>query len=543
MEKDRLSRKLVVLLHADVVGSTSLVQENETLAHERIQDTFWRFSESICSFGGVALEIRGDALVAEFSRASDSVSASLAFQADNTAHNEQLPDGIRPVLRIGIAMGEVVVANSTVTGEGIVLAQQLEQLAEPGRVCIQAAAYETLPKRLPFAYETLGEQQVKGFDEPVRVYVVSMKPGSELPEPEASGQFDAAALELPDKPSIAVLPFSNMSGDPGQEFFGDGITADIITALSKVSDLMVIARNSTFIYKGNSVDVKQVASDQGVHYVLEGSVGKAGNRVRVSVLLIDATTGQHKWAERYDRYLDDIFMVQDDITRKIITELDIQLRAGEQARFWSSSTENLEAWECFRLGRDVMDTNLNDDIPEAMRFLQKAVDLDSEYAAAWTLMAVCHFRVEEDARFSEDERKQALESMKECAERALECDPLDSTAYATLGMYHLTLKQYDEATDCANKSVNIAPNYAMNIAISAVILTKCGHPERAVERIRKAMRLCPIFPSWYLVVLGQASRVLGKIDEAVDSYVKVISRDPAEILRFSEGLRNAGLPE
>ena len=366
MGKEHLSRKLAVLLHADVVGSTSLVQKNEILAHERIQETFRRFSESIRNHGGVALEIRGDALVAEFARTSDAVSASLAFQIDNTAHNEQLTDDIRPELRIGIAMGEVVVANNTVTGEGIVLAQRLEQLARPGGTCIQAAAYETLPKRLPFEYDNLGEQPVKGFDEPVRVYTVRLKAGAVVPEPEASGQLDTPALELPDKPSIAVLPFTNMSDDPEQEFFSDGITEDIITALSRISAMLVIARNSTFIYKGKAVDVKQVGREQGVRYVLEGGVRKAGNRVRITAQLIDASTGQHRWADRYDRDLEDIFAVQDEITQKIVTELDVHLHSGEQVRLWSSGTGNLEAWECVRLGSDLLNSVTGDQIPEAI---------------------------------------------------------------------------------------------------------------------------------------------------------------------------------
>ncbi len=204
MEKDHLSRKLAVLLHADVVGSTSLVQKNETLAHERIQDTYRRYSETISSYGGVAIEIRGDALVAEFAKVSDAVSASLAFQATNTVLNEKISGDIQPVLRIGIAMGEVVVADNTVTGEGIVLAQRLEQLAEPGGVCIQGAAYETLPKRLPFDYENLGEQQIKGFDESVRVYAVSLESGGVIPESQAVAQPETSAPDLPEKPSIAV---------------------------------------------------------------------------------------------------------------------------------------------------------------------------------------------------------------------------------------------------------------------------------------------------------------------------------------------------
>ncbi len=587
-------RKLAVLLHADVVGSTSLVQKNETLAHERIQDTFRRFSETINNHEGIPHEIRGDALVAEFARASDAVSASLAFQTANTAHNEQISDDIQPVLRIGIAMGEVVVADNTVTGEGIVLAQRLEQMAEHGGVCIQGATYETVPKRLPFEYENLGEHQVKGFDVPVRVYAVSLQPGGLIPESQKVAQLDTSPpLELPDEPSIAVLPFTNMSGDPEQEFFSDGITEDIITALSKISALLVIARNSTFIYKGKAVDIKQVGRDQGVRYVLEGSVRKSGKRVRITAQLIDTTTGHHKWAERYDRDLEDIFTVQDEITIKIVSALDVHLRPGEQVRLWSSGTANLEAWECVRLGSDLLRSYRAEDVPEAMLLLQRAIDLDPEYATAWVDLADCHFQVEEDARYSKDERKQALELMRECALRALQYDPSCAEAYAVLGLFHLTSKEYDKAIHNANKSVDMAPNHAINIAISAIILNKCGQPERAFERIRKAVRLCPIYPIWFLSGLGQISRVLGNIDETVDAYSEIISRDPdsleghislaeilgeadrteeamisaaevlrvnpdfsiseyvsnlayrdlAEIKHFSEGLRKAGLPE
>lgn len=235
------SRKLAVLLHADVVGSTALVQADETLAHERIRDAFRRFSEIIATHGGIAHEIRGDAVVAEFSKASDAVSASLSFQDANTAHNRNFDDAVLPVVRVGIAMGEVVIADNTVTGEGIVLAQRLEQLAEPGGVCIQGAAYETVPKRLPFEYENLGERELKGFDEPVRAFRVVIAglhaKAVETPSDE---------LKIPDEPSIAVLPFTNMSGDSEQEFFADGLSEDIITGLSSVRGLLVIARGSTF---------------------------------------------------------------------------------------------------------------------------------------------------------------------------------------------------------------------------------------------------------------------------------------------------------
>ena len=328
-------RKLAVLLHADVVGSTSLVQMNETLAHERIRDAFRRFSETIASHGGIAHEIRGDALVAEFARASDAVSASIAFQAANTNHNKQLSGDIQPALRIGIAMGEVVVADNTVTGEGIVLAQRLEQLAEPGGVYIQGAAYETVPKRLPFDYEDMGECQVKGFDHPQRVYAVTEQAES-ASKPETGSKPALVSPDLPDKPSIAVLAFSNMSGDPEQEYFSDGITEDIITELSRFRSLFVIARNSSFAYKGKSLNVVEIGQELGVAYLVEGSVRKVGNRVRITAQLIDAESGNHVWAERYDRNLDDIFAVQDEVANAIVTAVEPALGSvASRPRIWT----------------------------------------------------------------------------------------------------------------------------------------------------------------------------------------------------------------
>lgn len=293
------SRKLAVILHADVVGSTKLVRINETLAHQRIQDAFQRFSRTIASYGGIAHELRGDALLAEFSRSSDAVAASLAYQAENANLNAMLDDEIRPAIRVGIAMGEVVIADNTITGDGVVLAQRLEQLAQPDGVCIHDAAYQTVPKRLPFVYESLSEQTLKGFDQPVRAHRVTLEPGVATPSPEHRGaaqkfkavwrRTTAAVLALvlvgagalvwwqsrppdaqsssvegteaaiPEQLSIAVLPFTNMSGHPEQEYFSDGITEDLITDLSKLSGLFVIARNSTFVYKGKHVDIPTIA--------------------------------------------------------------------------------------------------------------------------------------------------------------------------------------------------------------------------------------------------------------------------------------------
>lgn len=527
-------RKLAVLLHADVVGSTSLVQMNETLAHERIQDTFRRFSETIASHDGIAHEIRGDALVAEFTRASDAVSAAVDFQSANATHVEELLDEIRPIVRIGIAMGEVIVADNTVTGEGIVLAQRLEQLAKPGSICIQGAAYETVPKRLPFGFENLGEHVLKGFDQPVKAFVATLKSGEKPPAPEkeasAHGTESGGPL-VSDEPSIAVLSFTNMSNDPEQEFFSDGISEDIITALSKISALMVVARNSTFIYKGKAVDIMQVGREQGVRYVLEGSVRKAGNRVRITAQLIDAMTGKHIWAERYDRNLDDIFELQDEITRKVVTALDVQLVLGEQGRLWSSSTKNLEAWEIARLAWNLTGLYRRENLPEVKRLLEKAIDLDPEYAFAWALMAGCNSQIADDPKCPKEKRIKALELTKECAEHALKLDPACSKGYVMLGLYHLNARDYDEAEYNANKAIEMSPNHANDLAVAAGILNKCGNPEIALERIRKAIRLSPVHPMWFLTNLGQIYRILGRYDDSIDVFTKMVRRDPD----FDEG--------
>jgi adenylate cyclase len=596
MAKDRLSSKLAVILHADVVGSTLLVQQNETLAHERIQGAFHRFSETIRTYGGIAREIRGDALVAEFDRASDAVTAAIAFQAKNEACNKSLDVDIRPSLRIGISLGEVIVADGTITGTGVVLAQRLEQLAEPGGVVVQGSVSETVPTRMPFEFESMGERILKGFDQPVRAFAVNLRSGEELPTSEGIAVLKIErprSFQVPDLPSIAVLPFTNMSADPEQDFFADGMAEDIITALSKVSSLMVIARNSTFTYKGKAVDVRQVGQDQGVRYVLEGGVRKAGSRVRITAQLVDASTGKHLWAERYDRDLEDIFAVQDEITRKIVSELDVHLRVGEMARLWSGGTGNLEAWECVRMGVDLLDGYRAVDVSKALRLAQKAIELDPVFAEAWVLMSSCNWHAQEQPDISEKERERCLESAREHDHRALQIDPSCAIALAHLALNDLHLRKYDDALRNANKSVKFGPNNAIVVAISAAIMVKCGQPQKALERIQKAMRLSPVYPWWFLMMLGQSSRLLGMIEVAIDAYKEIIRldldsleghiglaqilgesgktieasasaanllrvnpefsiseyvgnlaySDPAENLRFAEGLRNAGLPE
>jgi len=482
MEKGHLSRKLAVLLHADVVGSTSLVQMNETLAHERIQDAFRRFSETIINQGGIAHEIRGDALVAEFARASDAVNASLTFQAVNTTHNEQLSDDIRPILRIGIALGEVVIADNTVTGEGIVMAQRLEQLAEPGGLCVQGAAYDTMPKRLPFEYVNLGERTLKGIDEPVKVYSVKTQS-----EQGAIILKKGVAGTLPDKPSIAVLPFDNMSGDPDQEYFSDGISEDIITDLSKISGLHVIARNSSFVFKGTNVNIKQAATELGVRYVLEGSVRKSGDRVRITAQLIDSSSGGHLWAERYDRVLENIFDLQDEIAGSIVNALRVKISLSEERAIENKPTKNVVAYEFCLRGRSLLREMTRGAVELAATMFEKAIAIDPHYVQALAGLADCGSMLQFHYQLSGTEAQKILAYCK----LALEIDPNSSEAHASYGRFlSLKTEEHENAAREFEIAIELSPeSFEAHYYFGLMYLMTTNGVEKSVALMRQAYAL------------------------------------------------------
>ena len=532
--KERQPRKLAVIVHADVVGSTELVRRDDALAHERIRNAFQRFSRTIESYNGHPLELRGDALVAEFDRASDAVVASLAFQAENTRFNTTLEDDIQPAIRVGISLGEVVIADNTITGEGIVLAQRLEQLASSGEVCIQGAVYEAVPRRLPFEYKHLGEQNLKGFSEPVRAHVVRLKPGASAPAPEihallpddqpkrsterrivgpaiavlviagslvfwfkpwvseeGSMSIERTLNPLPDKPSIAVLPLDNLSGDPDQDYFVDGMTDDLITDLSKVSGLFVIARNSAFAYKGKSINVQQVSKDLGVAYVLEGSARRLGQKVRINVQLIDASTGGHVWAERYDRELKDIFLLQDEVVSEIVSALAVKLSDSEESQLARLPTQNLEAYDYFLRAERGLYSQDSKGLDQALLLYRRATSLDPEFAQAWAgdaRAAVDVWRLDWfDVMPGHVARNRAYES----AGRALDLDSKSARAYSVLAVLQMVDGRYDDAIDSARKAVSLQPNDADAYLNLALILSYSGQPDEAVTVMRTALRLDP----------------------------------------------------
>ncbi len=533
MAKDDLSGKLAVILHADVAGSTQLVQQDEQLAHERIRDAFRCFSDTIEKYHGRVQELRGDALLAEFERASDAVTAALSFQSDHHDHLQKINDDIQPEIRVGIALGEVVIADSTVTGAGVVLAQRVEQLAEPGGLCITSAIHEALPNRMPFSIESLGEQALKGFEEHVRVYRVQLGSGESVPSPQRKShrqavpgnwqkmtlmavvvvlvvvaigywsksslpQEEPASIEnmafpLPDKPSIAVLPFTNMSDDAQQEYFADGMTEDLITDISKVSGLFVIARNSVFTYKGKAVKVRQVAEELGVRYVMEGSVRRAGNQVRVNAQLIDATTGGHLWAERYDGSLDDVFAMQDKITRSIVTALAITLTGQEQGNLVRTETSNPDAYDAFLQGWKHYQRHTVDDSAKAVHHFEAALRLDPQYSQAHAALAAVYWEAW-DNHWAEALDISSLEAMKSAKQHLHEAMKQPSSlAHWVASNILIAEGNYQAAVTEARQIVALDSNNADGYAILANALALSGKSNESARLIDKAVRLNPNF--------------------------------------------------
>lgn len=560
MVQDRLSGKLAVILHADVAGSTQMVQQDEHLAHERIQNTFQLFSATIKEYSGQVLELRGDALLAEFERPSDAVSATLAFQSRQSEFLSSLNDDLKPEVRVGIAMGEVVVADNTITGAGVVLAQRVEQLAVPSGLCITAAVHEALPNRMPFDQEDLSEQALKGFDELVRVYRVRLNPGESVPSPEPSNDLSSSrrkwrsattaaivlvatlalvfwfkswesadkqlptdkALPLANKPSIAVLPFDNMSEDPNQEYFSDGIAEDIITDLSQLKNLAVIARNSSFSYRGKSTKVQEIGTDLGVKYLLEGSVRKAGNRIRITIQLVDTSNGHHLWAERYDRELTDVFAVQDEITKQIVSALSIQLTGDEQKQITHNATNSLEAYDLFLQGQGFRNFSKEDQAQAATTF-KKVINLDPSFARAYGALAVVLER--QVLAGNSDTPEESKERALELARKAVSIYPHSPHAQWALGYVYMYRQQFDKAVDALEHAILLSPSFADGYALLALIKNNLGQAEEAIELLEKGMILNPHYSWDYLYNLGRAHYALGHYEQAAEYLLQALERN------------------
>jgi len=514
----RETSKLAVILHADVVGSTSLVRTDERISHQRMQDAFRRFSDVICAYGGTAHEIRGDALVAEFARASDALCAALAFQMSNADANAAISDSIRPLVRVGIAMGEVVIADSTVTGTGVVLAQRIEQVAEDGGVCIQGAVYETVPRRFPFEYRNLGEMTFKGFDEPARVHSVTLSGGAQVPEPEvprgrAVSATDKARAE---RPSIIVMPFTTASADTEQEAFANGMTDDLTTDLSKVHGIVVLSRTSAVTLKSRDVDLRTVAEELDVQYSIEGRIRAAGGRIRINVELIDAISGQQVWADRFDGDLADVFELQDQVCAKIVDALSVKLSDEESIRLNHVHTNSFKAYELFVRARATPYPPLPSRIQSAMQMLEQVIEIDPEFAGGYAGMAemLAFFPV-----FGHEDPTAQVNRGFELAKKAISLDESFALSYSALGSAHLMRRQYDEAIAAGRQAIARQPSDADAHSRLAWILGFAGDLEACIDEIEIARRLNPLFVNGpYLNIKHMSLSVNGMYQESIDTF-------------------------
>jgi adenylate cyclase len=513
---ERVRRKLVAILAADVKDYSRLMGEDEMATVRTLKEYRRIMTSLIRKYRGRVVDSPGDNVLAEFSSVVDAVDCAVEVQRALQAKNAELSQDRKMEFRIGINLGDVIKDGKRIYGDGVNIASRVEGLAVAGGICISGSAHDHLEGKAALGFEYLGEQRVKNIKKPVRIYRVKMAPGLSLPGMDKP-------LALPEKPSIAVLPFVNMSDDPKQEYFSDGITEDLITDLSKISGLFVIARNSVFVYKGKPVKIGDVGQELGVRYVLEGSVRKAGSRVRITAQLVDAIKGYHLWAERYDRELRDIFSLQDEVAQKIVKALAVTLTEDEQKRLVHKETDNLEAFDHYLRGSEYKKRFTKEANVQARQMFERAIKLDSRFALAYAELALTHV---DDWCMGWSEDPQSLDLALEFAQKALAFDELLPLAHRTLGHVYCWKKQHGEAIDAEERAVTLDPNDAEGYAELGRVLSWAGRDQEAEVQLKKAMRLNPHFPVWYLYVLGQVYAFTGRYEEAIDVLKRALIRNP-----------------
>ena len=515
-----VERKLTAILAADVAGYSRLMGADEVGTLQRLTACRVIVDELIAAHRGRIFHTAGDSVVADFASAVAAVECAVAVQEALAGENVNQHAAAQMQFRIGVHIGDVIVQGDNLLGDGVNIAARLEALAEPGGICISGTVRDQLGTKLPVAFTDLGEQQVKNIARPIRAYHV---------RGESSAPRGAPSRPLPDKPSIAVLPFENLSRDPEQEYFADGMVEEITTALSKVRWFFVIARNSSFIYKGRAVDVKQVALELGVRYVLEGSVRKAGERVRISAQLIDATSGNHVWAERYERELADVFAVQDEITERIVAAIEPQLYAAEHFRSQRKPPQSLDAWECVVRALSFVGQDARAALAAAEALCRRAIAIAPGYGQAHSLLA--WILVRHASRSGGDLRIILPEASAEARE-ALDFDEQDPWAHMTHGVVLWRMHRHGEAERAYRRALELNPNFALAYGNLGLVLAIQGEHEEAAECAGHALRLSPsdllvgVFAS---VAMAAAHFAAGRYTDAVIWARNTIERSPEHL--------------
>jgi adenylate cyclase len=563
-----MNRKLAAILCAGAEGYCRLMGEDEAGTLTTLKAHLQLISSLVEKHKGCVVAIHGDSFLAEFASVVDALECAVETQKEMKGRNEELPKERRLPFRIGIHLGDVIEEEGKIYGDGVNVAALLNSLADGGGICVSRSAHDQVKNKLDVGYQDLGQRGAENIPETVRVYRVVLEPDPKwkmigkfwsrmkqwqkvaltvavallqvggglvvkkyfdrppLP-PVAIGSVQKAALPLPDKPSIAVLPFENMTGDPKQEYFTDGFTEQIITSLSKIPALFVISRNSTFTYKGKPVKVQQVSEELGVRYVLEGSVQKSSGRIRINVQLIDAISGQHVWAESYDRDLKDIFGLQDEVILKITSAMSVNLTAGEQARAWAKGTKSLEAYLKLMQGRENRYKGNRESIALARRMAEEAIALDPKYAEAYALLGTTHYL---EVFLGTSRPKDSIAKATEFIQKALALNGSLADAHSMLGVLYAWSGRYDEGITEAERGVELDPNSGQANYNLTVVLRWAGKSKEAIPVIRKALRLEPIPPDNYVQQMALVYFQTGDCKEAIAACDKGLKRQPDHLV-------------
>ena len=582
MPEEGFKRKLTAILSADAVGYSRLMAEDEADTVKTIATYREVMTSLIKQHRGHVVDSPGDNVLAEFSSVVDAVQCAVAVQNEFQTRNAELAENRRMEFRIGINLGDVIDEEGRLYGDGVNVAARLEAMADPGGICVSKTAFDQIETKLPLGYEYLGEQSVKNIPKPVGAYRVLMQPrvtvaGEMVKEKPANlrrktiilgavavlvvavavgiwqfymrrpavepASVDKMAFALPERPSIAVLPFDNLSDDPRQVYFCDGMTEDLITDLSKISGMLVIARNSTFAYKGKPIKIKQVAEELGVRYVLKGSVRKAENKVRITAQLIDAITGHHIWADRYDGNLKDVFSLQDKVTRSIVTVLAVQLTVGDEERVARKGTDNSQAYDDFLRGWEHYLRQTPDDFRKAISYFKKAVDLDRQYSSAYAALAATYWEAWKRfwheslglRRLSHEPRFRAEQFLAKAMQ-----NPTPLAHQVASGML-LHMEQHEDAIVEAQRAIALDPNDADSYIALAGALSLAGRADEALDWVERAMRLNPHYPPFYLYQLGMAQFGMGQFDKATVSLERATVLNPDDRWSYRLLLATYGL--
>jgi adenylate cyclase len=514
-----MERRLAAIFAADVAGYSRLIGADEEGTLERLKAHRRELIDpKIIEHQGRIVKTTGDGLLVEFASAVKAVRCAIEVQRGMRDRNADVPQERRIEFRIGINLGDVIVEEGDIYGDGVNVAARLEGIAEPGAVYISRAVRDFVRDKPEIVLEDLGEKPLKNIAKPVQVFRIGASDRA-MGAPQAAGP-----PPVPHKPSIAVLPFANMSGDAEQEYFSDGMTEDLITDLSKISGLFVIARNSSFTYKGRSAKVQEIGRDLGVRFVLEGSIRKAGNRVRITAQLIDAGSGGHLWAERFDRELTDIFSTQDEVVEKIVGALAVTLTRGEEQRLRRRDTSNVEAYESWLRARELLGRGTRESVLQAREMHRRAIEIDPNFAAphaGLSLAAIADY----SSGWTLDPA-QALDEAERWARRAVELNDQEPVSHMALGNVLLWRRDHEGALAEFRHMIALDPNFAQGHAATGLALMYAGQAAEALEAIAVAMRLDPYYPAIVLYFLGQANFSLGKYETAAQHLVERIARTP-----------------